>query len=162
MRRAIVLALAFVFGTVAMARADPRFTRLEASHNRYFGGSLLLGVTEAGLKPGTRVRLVVSAAEQFKWHCWDAELGEPTAEAKYSTSDHLVIDFLEHANDRGQYRAEFDVGPIFSLGIFLDRCMGDPYPVLLQTCYDAITVLDIHREIGTTYPYRVCGKVLGT
>lgn len=161
MRRAIVLALAFVLGTAAMARADPRFTRLEASHNRYFG-SLLLGITEKGLKPGTKVRIVVSAAEQFKWQCWDPDLGEPTAEAKYSTSDHLVIDFLEHANDRGQYRADFDVGPIFSLGIFLDRCEGDPYPILLQTCYDAITVLDIHREIGTTYPYRVCGKVLGT
>ena len=161
MRRAIVLALAFVLGTAAMARADPRFTRLEASHNRYFG-SLLLGITEKGLRPGTKVRLVVSAAEQFKWQCWDPDLGESTAEAKYSTADHLVIEFLEHANDRGQYRADFDVGPTFSLGIFLDRCEGEPYPILLQTCYDAITVLDIHRDIGTTYPYRVCGKVLGT
>ncbi len=161
MKRAIVLALALVIGVAGQASAAPRFTRFTAEYDSNFG-SLILGVTEKGLLPRTRVRIVFSAAEQFKWQCWDPDLGEPTDQAKYSTSDHLAIGFLEESNDRGQYRAVFHVGPTFSSGIFLDRCDGDAYPILIQICYDAITVLDIHREIGTTYPYRLCGKLTGT
>jgi hypothetical protein len=157
MKRVVVLALAIVLGVAGTASAAPRFTRLEASHGTF--GSLILGVTEKGLLPHTRVRIVISAAEQFKWQCWDPDAGAPTDEAKYSTFDHLAIDLLEESNDHGQYRSTFNVGPTFSPGIFLDRCAGDPFPILLQTCYDAITVLDIHREIGRAYPYRVCGKV---
>jgi hypothetical protein len=120
---------------------------------------LLVGVTERGIQPGTKVRIVISAAELFKFQCWDPDLGEPTDQEKFSISDHLVIDFIEYANDRGAYRAVFDVGPIFASGVNLDRCAGDPYPILIQTCYSAITALDIHREIGIGYPYRVCGNV---
>jgi hypothetical protein len=158
MKRAIVLTLALVLGIATTASAAPRFTRIEASHNSSFG-SLLVGVTEEGLLPGTRVRIVISAAERFKYQCWYS--GGPIDEEKYFIHDHLAIDFLEEANDQGQYRATFDVGPIFARGVNLDRCEGDAYPNLLATCYSFITVLDIHREIGITYPDRVCGKVAG-
>ena len=158
MKRA-VLAIALVLGVAGQASAaTPRFTRITAEHNRYFG-SLLVGVTERGIQPGTKVRIVISAAELLKFQCWDPDLGEPTDEEKFSITDHLVIDFIEYANARGAYRAVFDVGPIIASGVNLDRCAGDPYPILVQTCYSAISVLDIHREIGISYPYRVCGKV---
>jgi hypothetical protein len=160
LKRAIVLALAIVLGIAGQASAAPRFTRLEASHNHAFG-SLILGLTEKGLLPRTRVRIVISAAERFKWECWDPVTGGPTDEEKYFTSDHLVIDLLEESNDQGQYRSTFDVGPTFARDVFLDRCAGDAYPILMRNCYSFITVLDIHREIGRTYPDKVCGKVTG-
>lgn len=156
MKRAIVLALVLVLGTATTANATARFTKIEASQNSYFG-SLIVGVTERGMQPGTRVRIVISAAERFKYQCWGS--GGATDE-KYFIHDHLVIDFIENANDRGAYRAVFNVGPIFA-PVNVDRCAGDAYPNLIRTCYSAITVLDIHREIGITHPDKECGEVTG-
>jgi hypothetical protein len=152
MKRAIFLALALVMGMATTARAA-EFTKIDVAYNPYFG-SLLIEVREQNIKPGTRVRIVISAAERFKYQCRNA------TDQKYFIHDHLVIDFEEHANDNGRYRAVFDVGPMWASGVSVDRCEGDDYPNLIQICYDAIAVLDIHREIGISWPYRECGKVL--
>lgn len=94
-----------------------------------------MGVTEQGLLPGTKVRIVISAAERFKFQCWDPDSGESIDEEKYFIHDHLAIDLVEHANDQGQYRATFDVGPILARGVNLDRCVGDAFPVMIRSCY---------------------------
>jgi hypothetical protein len=152
MKRAIVVAMALVIGTATTARAA-EFTRIDVAYQPDFG-SLLIEVREQNIKPGARVRIVVSAAERFKYQCQSA------TDQKYFIHDHLVIDFEEHSNDQGRYRAVFDVGPIWTSGVSVDRCEGDDYPNRIRICYDAISVLDIHREVGISWPNRECGKLL--
>lgn len=91
-----------MIGTATTASAA-EFTKIEVAYNPYFG-SLLIEIREQNIKPGTRVRIVISAAERFKYQCQSA------TDQKYFIHDHLVIDFEEHANDQGRYRAVFDVG----------------------------------------------------
>jgi hypothetical protein len=155
MKRAIVAALTLVLATTTATSASAaEFTKIEATHNSGFG-SLLVGVREQNIKPGARVRIVISAAERFKFQCTVA------TDQKYFIRDHLAIDFLEHANAQGRYRATFDVGPQLTLDVHLDRCEGDDYPAMIRSCYSAITALDVHREVGITWPDTECGEVGG-